>query len=336
MSKTIHPCDVDVCKKGNDALDVLKFVLSLMIIAIHANFFPQITFPWVRCAVPLFFVISSYLFFLHGGKWLRFSVRIMRLYIAWFLLLLPITIYAHRADWFSCGLWQGVANFLWSLLCSSTFLASWFFTALTISVGLVMLFRRYRWVLLVVALILHILGALYCSYPNILKHSELLFACSLNAYRICFLRAIPWVVTGMWLADLETNERCNNKRSGIILLCLGIVLLFVESGFVCANGHGFKNVIYLSLPIIVIPSFLLVKNLSITCKQARQLRKFSIIAYPLHYSVLVCCMGLMRHIGYSDSYGVVLFLIGVLSSAIAYFLIEAAEKKGVGLVAWLH
>ena len=43
--------------------DIVKFFLSLMVVAIHCELFPLTLYPWLRLAVPLFFVISSYLFF---------------------------------------------------------------------------------------------------------------------------------------------------------------------------------------------------------------------------------------------------------------------------------
>lgn len=50
-----------------DSLDLLKFVLSLMVVLIHVNPFPSTAMPYImpvlRLAVPLFFVISSFFFF---------------------------------------------------------------------------------------------------------------------------------------------------------------------------------------------------------------------------------------------------------------------------------
>jgi peptidoglycan/LPS O-acetylase OafA/YrhL len=50
-------------KKNYDVLDLTKFILSFLIVAIHTSLFPHILYPWLRVAVPLFFVISSFLLF---------------------------------------------------------------------------------------------------------------------------------------------------------------------------------------------------------------------------------------------------------------------------------
>lgn len=45
-----------------DVLDLAKFVLAFFVVAIHTSFFPKYLYPWLRVAVPLFFIISSFVF----------------------------------------------------------------------------------------------------------------------------------------------------------------------------------------------------------------------------------------------------------------------------------
>ena len=50
--------------KNNDTFDILKYILSFMIIAIHTGGgYARALYPWLRIAVPLFFMISAYLLF---------------------------------------------------------------------------------------------------------------------------------------------------------------------------------------------------------------------------------------------------------------------------------
>ena len=37
-----------------DIFDLVKLILSIMIVAIHTSLFPTILYPWLRLAVPLF------------------------------------------------------------------------------------------------------------------------------------------------------------------------------------------------------------------------------------------------------------------------------------------
>lgn len=52
-----------MAEKNYDILDLIKFVFSIMIVAIHTELLPNILYPWLRLAVPLFFIISSFLLF---------------------------------------------------------------------------------------------------------------------------------------------------------------------------------------------------------------------------------------------------------------------------------
>ena len=62
--------------KENDVFDVVKFALSILVVSIHSEIVPDILIPFVRTAVPLFFIISSYLLKLEKKKrftWLKYS-----------------------------------------------------------------------------------------------------------------------------------------------------------------------------------------------------------------------------------------------------------------------
>ena len=79
---------------GENLFDIAKFILSVMVVAIHTSFYPEYLYPWLRLAVPLFFVISGYLFFTKsgGGKLnlYKFVNRVIVLYIFWTIALLPL------------------------------------------------------------------------------------------------------------------------------------------------------------------------------------------------------------------------------------------------------
>lgn len=51
-------------KWGGDKYDLLKFVLAIMVVMLHTNVLPSAMRPVLTTAVPLFFLMSSYFFFL--------------------------------------------------------------------------------------------------------------------------------------------------------------------------------------------------------------------------------------------------------------------------------
>ena len=50
-------------QKNYDIFDIVKFVLIIFIVSLHSGIVPDLLIPVVRTAVPLFFIISSYLLF---------------------------------------------------------------------------------------------------------------------------------------------------------------------------------------------------------------------------------------------------------------------------------
>lgn len=95
------PVKKSLQKKYDAKYDLIKFVLSLFVLAIHASVYPMGLFPWLRIAVPLFFMLSAYFVFskLHSAPadqqkaiLKNFVYRNLRLYLFWFVILLPLTL----------------------------------------------------------------------------------------------------------------------------------------------------------------------------------------------------------------------------------------------------
>ena len=87
--------------KHDSKYDIVKFILSLLVLAIHSTLYPMVLYPWLRIAVPLFFMMSSYFLFSklreaskdnHRAILRKFVVRNLQLYLCWFIILLPITV----------------------------------------------------------------------------------------------------------------------------------------------------------------------------------------------------------------------------------------------------
>lgn len=85
-------------KNGDGSVfDILKYMLSVMVVCIHVNKLPDWYNPILRIAVPLFFMMTSYFFFkkqrysLDGDRQknlLQFIKRNILLFLFWTVLLL--------------------------------------------------------------------------------------------------------------------------------------------------------------------------------------------------------------------------------------------------------
>ena len=156
----------DTQKKGMDILDLVKLILSFMVVAIHTKLFDPFLYPWLRLAVPLFFMISSYLFFkkINGcehtkerNKALKdFALRNLKLYAFWFIVLFPVSGFIR--GWFDMGGEDAIVNIIINFFIGSTFVASWFISALIIGVVIIFIARNAnKTALLTVGIILYIL-----------------------------------------------------------------------------------------------------------------------------------------------------------------------------------
>lgn len=295
-------------QKPNAVFDFFKLGLSALIVLLHTSSISDepyllVFYPWVRLAVPLFFMLSAYFFFSKitrceswsekTASYRRFAIRNLKLYGFWFVVLLPITIITH--DWAHEGNGIGIAfRFLREFLFHETFWASWFIMALIISVGLVLLMSRAfsSRLIITITLFVYLLVCLKSSYSSIIYSHFSLMAAAFEKYESIFLSIVNsfpaglfWVAVGKAFA--EKQNRWSNGANGI-LFASGVVLLFAE--WYCLkkiDGH-FKNDFY----VMLIPVCLAIFNwiLHLPPKESSYglpCRKASTIIYTTHFSVAV-------------------------------------------------
>ena len=137
-------------------LDLLKFTMSIVVVALHSQLcvspsspcLTALVSPWYTSAVPTFFVVSSFLFFLKlercgSPEDERFALchylkRLGIFYLFWFVIMLPVTVVVRR--WYvHCDF----VLFCRALLLGSTFRGSYFIMALMVGVPLVCLARKF-------------------------------------------------------------------------------------------------------------------------------------------------------------------------------------------------
>jgi peptidoglycan/LPS O-acetylase OafA/YrhL len=134
-------------------LDLLKFILALLIISAHCHLFSE--FPsgehwWGRftaIAIPLFFGISSYLFFrkvynLPVAKSPQSQIyhtvkRLAILFSCWYLLMLPVTYFR----FYSVATWKET---VFAIFLSCCFNGYWFIKALIINTTILFLVAEPR------------------------------------------------------------------------------------------------------------------------------------------------------------------------------------------------
>lgn len=323
--------------KNMDILDFTKIILSLMVVAIHSNLFPMILYPWVRLAVPLFFIISSYLLHLkinnsneHERKMIikHYIIRMLKLYMFWLIALLPITIY-FRKDWFNNGIFSGLGYFILKFFLGSTFKASWYISASIIGTIIVdILSKKNNIKILLLFYILVYLLCCYCSgYVFFFSKSIVMnFFHNIHMNPEC---SFPVSLIYIYLGSLLSEDRFKiNRKINAFLIVISCILLYTEWLLIYKVSGGYNKDSY----IFIMPtSFLIfnyIKNIKITINNSKTLRQLSNFIYPLHASVASFNRFFLRKFISNDLLiGMFCFLITLLVCLLGYIIVKHCENK---------
>ena len=285
-------------KQRRDFIDVTKFALSILIVVIHISPIESLNpvlRPFLRTAVPLFFLISAYLFFKKYGeaetiekkiaRIERYVKRNLQLYFFWLIVLLIPTL-SYR-QWFSDGLLSGFFWALHSFLFGSTFIASWYIMASIIATLIIVVASRYlgnKTILLLSAIPYLACCAMsnYGASPLVAPHYDTLcYAFGSNDYN-SFWVAIFWIAAGKCIADNELRLSKVNASSLLAIMLVGLGAIYIEQFFILTNQWSYADDCYLGLAIFCIPAFILSLRVNVSCKYAAFLRNASIVTYCLH------------------------------------------------------
>ena len=290
-------------ENATGGFDVAKFVLSVLVVAIHTYLYPDFLYPWLRLAVPLFFMISAY--FLFGkirkctdeharlAAMKKFTLRNLALYLFWFLVLLPFTLKMRASAWQSDSFLKSYFYLCRSFFFDSTFLASWFIMASVLGMWVVYFVAKKlgNKTLFCITLCIHVLVCLRSSYfPLLSEHEWIVNASKLyekffSLPQFNLTVALFWIVSGKCFADGTFTFRFKT-----VYLWIGLVvsaaLLYVEWLLVRKWTEKYNNDCYLFLAPVCIAVFALLTKTNLSAsKWTVILRKTSTIVYALHASL---------------------------------------------------
>lgn len=325
-------------KTGGGKFDYLKIFLAIIIVAIHSRPLPDSFMPLLRCAVPLFFMMSSYFFFLKhesntDGKARKvllnkYVKRNLKLYLFWFCLLLPITIV--RSHWHQMSIVQFVSSFLVDFLFRSTFAGSWYIMASIWGVILVFYLQKIcnNKILLAIGLVLYLLCCLSSNYYNIaiqipiIKDIVIFTGKPYNS----FPSSIIWIVVGKILA-----EKPRIIKSNILFATTfcSIVLLYIEY-FIVNHFSLVRNTdCYLFLIPVCVLLFIAIGQAQFKGRSFRNqllFRKLSTIIYCSHLSIIFLITKI--NIGFTLHNNIFVFILTLfLSISLGLLLINLSQKK---------
>lgn len=334
-------------KKANrDIMDLLKVVLSIFVVLMHINPFGKygfIVYPICRIAVPLFFMMSGFFLFQKIMKneknrnevVVNFIKRNLKLYLFWFIILLPITLV--RRNYFSKGVLKGFVRIIYKFLFSSTFAASWYIMALTIGAVLVFLITRKisNKKMLILSFIVYLACCAITNYRNLFTGVEWINLNVFNEFKISnnFCVSLIWLCIGKMFAENEIKI-LKDKRKLNICIIVSIVFLFLEHIVINCYNLSVANDCYIMLIPVCFFIFEFVLQNSINVRHAKEMRKFSTITYCLHYSigkVLLTCFDIIKLKSYYSA--IISFLVVILVCVGVTYIVHKLENKK--LLKWL-
>ncbi len=338
-------------RKNLDSADVLKFVLSILIVATHTSFFEGYLTPLVRLAVPAFFMISGYFFFSRTNScdteekkkaYLKKSVtHNLKLYLFWFILLLPLTLYIRK--YHTMGIFSGLLHLIRDFLFGSTFQSSWYIVALITGFAIVLFLsdKISQSALIIIGVIFYIPSLLSSNYEFLLESSDLLKSVGESLSKVFLLPcrnfsvSILYIAIGKYLA--EKNYEGKTKKYTITFL-LAFAALIAEYLALRFSGVRIEDTdCYIALPFAAYYLCKVFLTLDITCKHSMVLRKISTVSYCAHMAVFMVVGKIFKIFELPDWQNILRFAATLLLTHIlSLVLIKLTDYKFFRILKYSH
>lgn len=294
-----------------DIFDLIKFIMSIVVVAIHAHPLGEYhysIYPWARIAVPTFFLISAYLFFLKYDmqdsdvnrymQLKKFCIRNLKLYLFWFIVLLPITFYTKR--YFAGGILKGLIQLFNDFLFSYTFRMSWYIMALILGVIIVCILTKIPYgnlITFILGIVLNSLCCLLSNYAEVFTGLNSIFKIYPGDFFLSFPVGIIWIFLGKYFSEHNFNKwKTRYIWDGFLVSCF---LLACEQKIIFCLGVPKYNDCYFMLWPVCSFMFLLLLRSKINLNNPKLFREVSTVVYCMHGSLLLFVRFFMKWAGIS-------------------------------------
>lgn len=314
--------DTVLKKNGDTAVDIMKFIMSLLVVGIHTtpfgfNAWLDLGFGLVtRLCVPFFFIAGAYYFFLKERPLKNYLLRIGELYIIWSLIYLHFDINELKR----MSALEILDRFLWA----GNEHALWYLCGTIIGTCVVVLLRKIlsEKQTFAVSVLLLIIGCIISTWsPLVSRITGIDFAEIESAIgvRNGLFYAPAYISAGMCLAKGTFNIK-SIKTSSIGFIA-SFLLLAAESAFFVVAMQTQYTVLWLFvLPAsIFLFAFVLNTKINTESKIPIFLRKMSTLIYVSHNLFLII-------LGRYFSNMLLFILVSAWSIAFAAVVVFLSEK----------
>ena len=248
--------------KSYGSFDLFKIIISFVVMIVHTRIFGDSRFhwlhPWCRIAIPVYFMISSFLFFSkydrlpddEKNSYLRkFVKRDLTLYLFWFIVFLPFRII------FVAKLNKGAGKYIVPVIAFLFFL---------------LCLGQNTW---------RILADKTNFLPKIYNASEI-------SYAVTFFVSIIWIWMGrLFVTYNKQLLAVDNKKAAAAFVC-SLILLFFEDKWLYDRGlFTMNNDVYLSCLLACPLFFRIILKMDIHLPHAKTMRCMSTLIYCIHATI---------------------------------------------------
>ena len=277
-------------------LDHIRFIASLLIIAIHiyplATINENLDFIFTRVlfriAVPIFLIITG--FFIipksleNKSTLIKYTKKILKIYLLCILIYLPINIYSNYFKEIS------LITILKDILINGTFYHLWYFPALILGLWItyIIVKKLSKKQTITILIILYLIGLLGDSYYGIINKIEVFN----NIYNILF-NITSYTRNGLFYTPIflyigyyfNTHKLKISTKTNIILLIISLLLMLIEGTILHYNNLQKHSSMY----ILLIPTIIFLFNLLIpTINNTNKfLRTQSMLIYIIHPLIII-------------------------------------------------
>ncbi len=282
--------------KRNRTIDLLRFILSILIVPIHADLFIDVSRPvfecftlgLVRTGVPFFFITSGFFFRKRindeGRRYCNY-LKHMKLWLLFILLDLAVN------GWYLYPNFPSTFAFFHKALFTGLSDAYWFMPTLVLTqIILEPVFRRNRFYpAIAIGLVMYLFAMTHDSYSFLFKGTWIYSLSALHTKIFIFpqgglVESVLFLsIGGLINREKERITKALKGKGGLLVLLIAVcsVLLMLEAHFTQSHG-AYDGNCYLTLIILPVLLFLWALIENPVTFPTRRLGKMSLYIYMVH------------------------------------------------------
>lgn len=317
----------------NQNIDLLKFIFSLCIIAIHVSLFKNVnttlyhitTMGLMRIAVPFFFIVSGYYYY-QKIKLNKDTKSYIYHIIKLFLIFESIEVMIYTIPLLSTIKQYGILPYIWKIFSVGLGGAYWYLISLILSLCILTpLWKKQNiFLMFIIGLVLYLTVFTNDSYSSFFEQT------TIQNIAMIHTKIWTWPQAGLcsslfYLSLGALISQYQLQIKGLHIFLVGsIFLLLLESSYL--QSHGAKDAnCYISLIFIVPLLFLYVQKHSYVFFDTYLLGKMSLYIYMIHQPLLNILRSLFPIFSYNNE---LLYCVTVvLTIGISYIIVKIKNPQ---------